>query len=297
MEKLFKICKLVNINNILSIVLALLLFTIISKNNKSEYYNKIYEDLNSKYLSTNSMDLIILTVTGDENFTNSKIKEVYLYLQILHLLVLSGSNIVILLLFFSFIESKNKYSYLFIKYLALLNYLCYINFLYPVARAIIFNLIYDIFVNFGFKHSFKILFLTYSFSILLPYLIFDRPNSLLLSYLFSVSILIFNYFSSKIHISKLSKLLKFIIFSLYMSQVTSTLSLFFFSNFSFTRLLISNFLIVPIYEFFVFLMYLAYLIGFLPKFNIYLLPLLSFLLEILFRYLEYLTISFKSYNL
>jgi len=241
--------------------------------------------------------LIILTVTGDEKYDKGEIKYQYLYLQILHLLVLSGSNIIILYQFFSLFEIRNRFSYIFIKYLALITYLCYVSYLYPVARAIIFNLIYDIIILNGFKSNFKILILIYSFTCFIIYYRNQFPTSLLLSYLFSLSLLLFNQYSLKISKLLSIRFIRFLVFTFYMTIVSTAISYFFFSNFSVTRSFISNIFIVPAYDFFVLVMYLAYFLGFIPFLNTALLPVLGFIIVILLTYLDYLSLIFKSYNL
>ena len=268
----------------------------IAVNNQSyRYYNEIYKSKNEELLSENTISLIILTTTGDKKFLNSFLNEIYKELNITHLLVLSGSNLVIFSSFFSLFLYRNRLSSLFIIVLALLVYFCYISFLHPVARALVFMLFYEYIIFFGLKYSRHIVILMISILCLLVLFLLDFSNSFLLSLLFSILIVIYNFVSSPNNRVS-STLLKNFLFPFYMTITSAPIQLYFFGIFNFRISLFSNLLIVSSYDYLVFLLYFSYFIGFIDPLSVFFLPLVDSLINFYLKYLSYLLYLIRIYN-
>ncbi len=214
-----------------------------------------------KYLDNKIISLIQLTTSGN---TTYKVKDLFLMykeLEILHLLVISGSNISVFLLFTYFFIGRKNMTELIFRFIILAMYSKFIGYPEPLVRAMLTNTISDIRQVFGIKSSLiKELFIVFILSLILS-LALNTGNSYLLSLIFSTSITIYNRIF-KIRIP--SKLLNFLLFSCFMSFTTFVVSLFFF-DVNMCVSFISNLLITPIYDVITIISYVVY---FLPIFKI-----------------------------
>ena len=229
--------------------------------------------------------------TGDINFKNNKLNEIFSKNQIIHLLVLSGSNLVIVNLFLSQTLARNSYSYIVLNYSFLLLFFAYTLYLHPVARALLFMFLADLHTFFGFKFNFLRKVFSTVIITLVAMLLLNFSLSFLLSSYFAISIIIFSQISKR-----LKSLLKAILFPFYMT-IISFPTMFLFNSFDFRISLLSNYLVVPIFEFFSFYSYLFYLLNFQISNDSYialaLIRLTNFLFNALFNYLAIL----NSFNL
>lgn len=261
MIKILYLLRRYLLNGLIAVMLVTLIIGAVGKNINLEYYNKIFKLKNTKNLSEVSISLIILSVSGDQNFNNYELSRLYKNLQIVHLLVLSGSNISVLRHFISLFQYKSKTSSFIILFLAMTLYYCYISYLHPVARALIFLLLYEYFSNQGVKANSTFLFLIGTLLCIPPFVFFNFSQSFLLSYLFFLLIFVFNTLSKNICI-KNPFISKYLLFPVYMSTASLPISYFFFGKVDFFTSLISNTLVVPFYDFLVYLFYLFYFLGF-----------------------------------
>jgi len=290
-----KTMKLINFGLITRVILAIVFITMLISvwgyNSYSHSYNKIIQKNYSKYLSHDTLSLIILMTTGDLNFKNNKLNELFSKNQIIHLLVLSGSNLVIVNLFLSQTLARNSYSYIVLNYSFLLLFFSYTLYLHPIARALLFMFLADLHTFFGFKFNFlRKVFWTVIIT-LISMLLLNFSLSFLLSSYFALSIIIF----SKIF-KRLKSLPKAALFPFYMT-IISVPTMFLFNSFDFRISLLSNYLVVPIFEIFSFYSYLFYLLNFQISNDSYialvLCGLTNFLFNALFNYLAIL----NSFNL
>lgn len=260
----------------------------------SGYYNKIFESRNVKLLSNEYISLIILITTGDTRYETEFLKSLFKELNIIHLLVLSGSNLVIFIQFFSIFESRNSKSFFVIKSIVVLSYLRYTNFLHPLARAFIFMLLYDFIKINGFKAEFKAYFLTLlSISILIAWYL-NFSYSFLISMIFAISILAYNELTLRLSLH--SHPASFFIFHIYMSIFSSFVTIIFFNDSNFLRTLLSNILIVSLFDFFVLIFYSYYFLSFTNLAG-YLSPFIEPILRILLEYMTSLLYFYKIYNI
>lgn len=267
---------------ILAILYIILLIMVLGNNWYSDYYNKIFKYRNNNILSLEYLSLIIATVTGDQNALNSKIKILYADLQIKHLLVLSGSNLLIFHRFIYFRKYIFKLSYFLTYYFILFSYLFFVDFLHPITRAFIFMLIQDFIMSLGFKVPYLIKIYALLIITVILYYLLDYSNSFLLSAIYYFLITIYMVNSPK------STILNKLLFPFYMTIASIPIHYFFFGEINLRSLLLSNLLIVPIYDIFVFIMYLTYIIGFYPYHINPLLILSQYLYDYFFRYLEFI---------
>ena len=290
-----KTLKLINFGLITRVILAIVFITMLISvrgyNSYSHSYNKIIQKNYSEYLSNDTLSLIILMTTGDINFKNNKLNEIFSKNQIIHLLVLSGSNLVIVNLFLSQTLARNSYSYIVLNYSFLLLFFAYTLYLHPVARALLFMFLADLHTFFGFKFNFLRKVFSTVIITLVAMLLLNFSLSFLLSSYFAISIIIFSQISKR-----LKSLLKAILFPFYMT-IISFPTMFLFNSFDFRISLLSNYLVVPIFEFFSFYSYLFYLLNFQISNDSYialaLIRLTNFLFNALFNYLAIL----NSFNL
>jgi predicted membrane metal-binding protein len=238
-------------------------------------------------LSENLTNLIITTVTGDKNYESAYLKNLYKELQILHLLVLSGSNLVIFSQFFSFLYKRDSLSYFINQLLANIVYFCYIGFLHPVARALIFMQLFTFLDSFGMKSMTLYKILTLSVCSVLFYIFSDFSVSFLLSFIFSTIVVFYNTISSKLIRSK-NYIFKVFIFGVYMTAATIPINLFFFKNINILQNLVSNLFLTPFYDFFVLIMYVIYFLSFFPDFVQPVVFYLSKSIALLLLYIEFL---------
>lgn len=207
-------------------------------------------------LEKDLINLIFLTVTGDKSFSSKYLNQTYKELQIIHLLVISGSNISVFLMFtYIFIGRKNMKGYLLRQMIVIL-YAKFIGFPEPFIRAITSTFITDLISSKGIKASIvRELF----FVVLVSYIVYilsKSGTSFVLSLIFSVAITIFNRVVKN---SSRPKFINFMLFSLYMTGVTFIVSLWFFEV-NICQSLISNVLITPFYDVVTVTSYIVYFI-------------------------------------
>jgi len=279
------------INTLLSVLSIIVLIFCITHPDTSRYYNKNLEIELDKKLSVNSINLIILTVSGDKTYLSAQLRNLFVQNQILHVLVLSGSNLVIVILYLEAFQSKNDMSYVVLKYAAIIAYFIFSNLQHPLARAVIFMTITDLHQLYGFKISLSV---KYSFLIsvsLISVLLLNLSLSFALSAYFALAIVIYLDLIEIIGIK--SKLLKITLFNLYITIFTAPLILI-FEETSLPRALFSNFFVLPIYEPLTVICYFSYLaiplLSSLQVDQLYLLT-VDTLISTLFAYLEYLSLT------
>ena len=161
-------------------------------------------------LAEDAIKLIFLTVTGDKYFNSKFLFKKYKDLQIIHLLVISGSNITVFLIFtYLVIGRKNMFNF-YLRYFLTLGYAKFIGYPEPFVRAIVSTSISDFFISKGIKTSYiKELILLFIISGII-YIITRSGNSFILSLIFSVSISIFNRFIRPLNNSVFINFLLFI---------------------------------------------------------------------------------------
>ena len=272
--------------NVISLILIYLTITAPLFFVKHDYYNKIYILKNYKYLSQSNMGLIIATVTGESKYLNKRIKTIYKETQINHLLVLSGSNLIIFCHFTLSKRFKYNFSYFFLSYSCVFIYLRFINFLHPVSRAFIFMFFHDIISFLGFSTRFFPIFLILTITYLLTYLLLGYSTSFLLSSLFSLLILSYNYLLSP-NFNK-NRFLNFMIFAFYMTILSLPIHLIFFNDLNFRALLLSNLMIVPFYDLLTFIMYISYFSGFIPVVSTPITIFTDLLLNFVLQYIDFI---------
>lgn len=235
----------------------LIYYGIIIQQNPSlyRYYNKIIENHLLNSMDKEAVSIIILTVSGDKNYLNKEMKDVYSSNYMLHLLVLSGSNLYVMINFIEFFIFKNSKSSYLIKLALIYYYLLFTNLPHPLARASLFMMITDIshFWGYKLKNSFLFIFLI-SISIFFNY-IFDFSLSFTLSAYFALSVMLYNRYlilQSKIH--------NFLYFNLYMT-VISIPTILFFKSYSPLKAMIIGLFTTLTYDFLVFPSYLIYFAG------------------------------------
>jgi len=290
---LFK--RTLRINYVICTLLSLLLAVLLSINTLNSklvyYYNKNLETNLSKYLSDRTTTLIILVVSGDKGYLTPQMKILFTENQILHLLVLSGGNLVILIHFLRVFLFRNSLSYFVLKYLFLIEYFVFTQLQHPLARATIFILLSDISNLWGyrFKLMYKYLLLLSSSSIFI--LLFGFSLSFSLSLYFALAISIFNDFISPL--LRASKLFKFFVYSIYVTLATTPLTLV-FKDIDILRSLFSNFAVVPIFEIIIPLCYFVYFLGpfngSIPDFSSGF-AIIELAFSTLFGYLDYVSIT------
>ncbi len=292
---MIKILKINYQNTILAIVLSIMLILTVTGNYTYVYYNNLFKFQNENLLSDMSIDMIIVTVTGDKNFLNNELESIYKDLYIIHLLVLSGSNLFIFNTFMSLFVRRDKNSYFVILLLAILNYYCYIYYLHPVARALIFMTIADLITFKGLKSSPYFVIILKVVLCFMAFVYLQFSISFLLSFLFSLLITFYHsIFSFR---SKVFNILSsFILFPVFISIFSIPIQLYFFSDYNLKISLFSNILIASVYDYIVFVCYLAYFIGFNEPLSMSVLPILDAILKLFFSYLSYIHYLIKLYN-
>jgi hypothetical protein len=281
---------------LLSLLLGILIINTMVINNYSGYYNEKIYSRYSKILAINTLSLIITTTTGDKNYQTNDLKNLYKNLNITHLLVLSGSNLGIFLLFVSLYKKRGNLINFLILFMYLFAYLCYVKFLHPLARALIFMTIAEFISTLGLKSS-KVVFI---FILLLVFAFtfykLDYSMSFILSVLFSLLVLLYSSCTNFATVfSKISSTV--LLFPLFMTFSSIPILLFFFKDVNLYRLLLSNILVVPYYDFLVFLMYLTVALSLLPGDLTFIIYFLSFPIDYLLHYLFFLNGFFNSYNI
>lgn len=292
----YRLIRLFSINKILAVLLFIMIINTSINTGTIGYYNKIIDFKLTKILSNKVISLIITTVSGDKRYEDKNLVKIFRELQILHLLVLSGSNIVILVQFISGLLKKNTFTSFIVYILAIYLYFCYVGYLHPVARAFIFMTLYEFIYCFGLKESRIILGILFIFIIITGYFLFNESKSFLLSGIFAYTIFLYNIFFSSLSL-KHPYVSKFIIFPFFMTFASIPVHLFFFDSLNITRILISNIFISPIYEFIAFFMYLIYLLSLFQYDFSFLILQLSYFVSFFLNYLVFINNLLPIYNI
>jgi len=291
----FRILGIRPIKLLLAIVISIMIVNIYLNHNTYGYYNKIATIKLPNFLSYNITNLIITTVSGDKRYEDSFLSDLYKDLQITHLLVLSGSNLVIVIQLISIFFKKNSFSSYIIFLLTLILYFCYTNYLHPIARALIFMILYEFISCFGIKNSSllttsMLLFFSINF-----YFLLGESLSFLLSATFAILIVLYNKIFQ--NFTSLHPILsKFVIFPVYMSLSSIPVNLYFFNSVNFLRIFISNLFITPFYDLFCFVMYIIYILIFIPFDLSTIIHPLYVLIFLFLRYLVYINELLSIYN-
>lgn len=221
--------------------------------------------------------LILLTVTGDKRYKNKEIEEEYKNLQIIHVLVISGGNIIILLQFIHIFIGRKSRTSMSMSILFIYLYGKLISFPETLIRALESLLLISTMDTYGLKKS-KITTLLITIIVFtITYFTLNLGNSFKLSAIYSTVIALVSGFClgrCKIGI------IRFLILNLLLT-ITSAI-IFEFDSFSITcTSFIANIFISLIYDYAI---YLAYIIYFLPVLYLptSLINLLSNLLDIVF---------------
>jgi hypothetical protein len=289
--KIISTCrKIYAVNWLLSVGMVLMLICSSAFPQTMRLYNKILETELTKNLSHRSVQLIILVVSGDKGYLTSDLKALFTKNQIIHLLVLSGGNLVILIHFIEQFHFKNTLSYVVLKYSFVSTYFAYTGLQHPLARAVIFMSISDFHNLLGYKISRKIKYLSITFGSFLALYVTDYSMSLSLSIYFATSILLYNDILSSYIRNK--PVLNFLIFNIYMTLVTAPLLLI-FDNTNLYMVMLANLVILPLFETVTVLCYFLYFSGiglfYIPG-GYSVLNIARIILETLFAYLDYLSL-------
>ena len=219
-------------------------------------YNQYKVQELTKMLGSKEVSLILLTVTGDQRYKNSEISKIYKELQIIHVLVISGSNILIVHHFIHlFIYRKNKTNYL-ISIIFIYFYGLFISMPETLIRALISLIIIGLINLSGIKiNKFKYLLLTL-FLFLIIYFWLNLSNSYILSVIYSSVIT----FHTGICIRRCNS--NWISFLTLNALLTLTSSIIFqFSSFSIIcTSFIANIFITLVYDIAIYLAYILYLL-------------------------------------
>jgi len=201
---------------------------IIEQNIKYDGYNKYINQKLEQNLSEVTAGLIITTVTGDQKYINPETKNIFKELGILHLIALSGSNIVIYLSFLRSFRKKASSSHMLLFFLSGVE---------KVTSRLFFIL-----------------------AILSAYLLFwsDFSMSMILSLIFSLSIYLYDYLRQYMF-PGIGRLVNHLIFSIFMFGVSVPVYIFIFKSDPSITLLLSNLIITPIFELTLYLYYFLYL--------------------------------------
>lgn len=216
------------------------------------HYNKNLEHNLKNLSSENPINLVILTVSGDKNYLTRDLKSIYYSNNIMHLLVLSGSNISILIMFIELFKKRYAINNVVFKNFVIFNYFVFTNYQHPLARAYLFMTVVDIVQTSGLKISLlrKTLILLSLSSIVFLYLNFSL--SFLLSVYFSICILFFQ----KLTINY-NTIVRYLVFNTCMT-VCSIPLMYVFGYFSILKSLLSNLVTGFSYDFIVLASYIVY---------------------------------------
>lgn len=237
----------------LAVILVISLIVILDEPYLRSFYNKNLNLISKDKLSDTSTQMIILFVSGDKYFQTKFLKELFSKNEVIHLLVLSGSNLVIFVLLISVLMSREHFTYFITKSLVLLTYFAFTSYPHPLARAVFYMTLDDLITQLGLQRSkFRYLLILIFLSAIVAYSL-KFSISFILSAYFALAIIIFNLLF-KIE----SKVVKFFAFNLYMTLVSLASSPLFGFKISPIKALVMNFLLTPLFDFFVLIAYLAY---------------------------------------
>ena len=272
--------KVINILNRTPVVLILtIIYCSVSFPTSMREINSNKEVIWKNYTSKEVISMVILITTGDEKYKSKNLSNLFKETQIIHLLVISGSNIIVFLQFINiFIVRKRKINYV-ISILMILTYLKYTGYPQTLLRALISYSLSEILSYKGLRFSTSAyLFITVSL-LLLTYIIGSLGTSFYLSACYSVAIIIFNRLL--IRDQDTNKLTKFLIFNIYITAVSYFL-FYNYHNFSSCNSFVANIFITTLFEPAVLFSYLLY---FLP--TVEEIKLISETFKILFKFLEF----------
>lgn len=172
-----------------------------------------------KHLGEMEKSLILLTVTGNKIYNNKELVKIYYEANVIHILVISAGNIILLLNFIHiFIYRKSKTNYLYTLFFIYF-YGRVISFPETFIRAIQTIGLLSLIETYGLKVSKLVtIFLMISFFITF-YFLFDLSKSYQLSAIFSTMILI----SGSVNHFVRNKVIGFIITNLILSITSSTI--------------------------------------------------------------------------
>ncbi len=251
--------KLINKYRQVAVISIILIFyNLINFPESMKQLNSFKESSWNRFGSKETISLVFLITTGDENFKNKNLTKLFKETQIIHLLVISGSNIIVFLEFINiFILRKRKINYV-IGILLILTYLKYTGYPHTLIRALISYAISETLNVSGIRYStYPYLYVTV-FVLVLVYIFGQLGLSFYLSASYSLAIIIFNRIL--INDQNIGKLSRFIIFNIYITTV-SYLLFYKYNNFSTCISFVANIFITTIFEPAVLASYILY---FLP---------------------------------
>lgn len=191
-----------------------------------------------------------------DNSTKYMFKETGIY----HLVALSGSNIVIILWLLRIFKSKASISYLTLISVILTFYFIYTNYIHPLARATIFMIISELYRLSGIKASSLKRLVVFAVSSLYLYLWSEFSISMFLSIYFSLAIILFNLIKERFF-RNFSSIFIHIFFSCHISIFSIPIYIFIFNDSYKTIYFLSNLIIVPVYEIFLYFFYISYILA------------------------------------
>ena len=240
--------------SILAILITILNFEKIEISGKIYNQGKFLEL--RQFLDNKSTSLILQTVTGDKRYRNEELIGLYKNLQIIHILIISGGNIVIILKFIHiFIYRKSMIS-LILSIIFIYSYGKIISFPETLVRAIQTTFLTKLVECFGVKFSTLRSSLITAFTFVFTFFIFNLGDSYKLSAIYSLVIL----FNSEVVKKKLRN--NFLIFIISNTILTATSSYVFrFDKFSVTcTSFFANILINLLYDYAIYLAYVLYIL-------------------------------------
>lgn len=204
--------------------------------------------------------MIITTTTGDKTYLSKNIKEVFLETGTYHLVALSGSNIVIVLWLVKILNRKYSTSSFVMTSVVLSLYFLFTDKIHPLARATLFMILNELYTYTGVKAS--VLRKVFILSICSIYLYYwsGFSISMFLSLYFCFAIIFFNILKDKFF-PDLNPLLCHSVFSLHIAVLSFPIYLFIFKEPYSPVFLLSNLIVVPIFELFLYLFYISYLLA------------------------------------
>ena len=225
--------------------IILIFYNQINFPNSMKQVNSFKESNWIRFASKETVSLVFLITTGDEKFKNKNLTKLFKETQIIHLLVISGSNIIVFLEFINiFILRKKKINYV-IGILLILTYLKYTGYPQTLVRALISYAISETLNISGIRYNiYPYLYVTV-FILVLVYIFGQLGLSFYLSASYSLAIIIFNRIL--LNDQNIGKLSRFIIFNFYITKVSYFL-FYKYNNFSSCTSFIANIFITTIFE-------------------------------------------------
>ena len=257
--------KLLKYLEYLKFLIILITFIVIAIT-KVEIYGKLYNQYKFNELDrindSHTVNLILLTVTGDTRYQDKKLEHLFKKLQIIHILVISGSNIAIALYFIQiFIYRKNMNSFILSLFFVYL-YGRLISFPETLIRAIETVFLSSLSGNLGLRFSALKRIVIPAIFFCITYYLLDLGGSFILSATYSLVIIVTtltltNNFKNKV--------VSFLILNLILTTCSGII--FNYSSISITCIsFIANIFISLAYDYAIVLAYIIYLtpISLLP---------------------------------